>query len=58
MVDCSLEIHGHFQIGLPTKAGIFVAASQNHTWIPFGSMLRTTTIGFLGDTERQDTHIP
>lgn len=58
MVDCSLEIHGLFKIQLPTKAGIFVAASENHMWIPLGSMLWTTTIGFLGDTERRGLHIP
>lgn len=35
VVDCSLEIHGLFQIWLPTKAGIF-----------FTSLHRKTTCGF------------
>lgn len=58
MVDCSLEIHGLFKIWLPSKAGIFVAASQNHMWIPLDSKLWTITIGFLGDTEHRGIHIP
>lgn len=38
MVDCSLEIHGLFQIWLPTKAGIYFMSLHHKTTCGFHSV--------------------